>query len=110
MDFDCTTCSATLSSPSVTGRFLKKVTSISEAGGQGGRGGGGVVMGPEVWTGLLLQPEAFYHSVLLCRSSRSVNASSTLCLVLDAQSAVTRGHRFLVATSLTRLEFLLDIW
>lgn len=31
MDFDCTTCGASLSSPSVTGRFLKKVTSLSEA-------------------------------------------------------------------------------
>lgn len=58
MDFDCTTCSATLSSTSVTGRFLKKVTSISEAGGQDGQGGGGVAMGPERgWTGLLLQPK-----------------------------------------------------
>lgn len=31
MDFDGFTCSATLSSPSVTGRFLKKVTSLSGA-------------------------------------------------------------------------------
>lgn len=56
MDFDCTTCSATLSSPSVTGTFLKKVTSISEAG-QDGQGGGGAVMGPELWIGFLLQPK-----------------------------------------------------
>lgn len=74
MDFDCTTCSATLSSPSVTGRFLKKVTSISEAGAQEGSGG---VMRPEravkdqrleLGIGLLLQPQgvqsSFYHSTL----------------------------------------------
>lgn len=46
MDFDCTTCGATLSSPSVTGRFLKKVTSLSEALTQEGKGSGGV-MRPE---------------------------------------------------------------
>lgn len=53
MDFDGTTCSGTLSSPSVTGRFLKKVTSLTETrrredeGRAGEGGGGGEVMGLE---------------------------------------------------------------
>lgn len=46
MDFDGTTCSGTLSSPSVTGRFLKKVTSLTETRRweDEGRAGEGVVV------------------------------------------------------------------
>lgn len=48
MGFDGTTCSGTLSSLSVTGRFLKKVTSLTETRrreheGRAGEGGGEVM-------------------------------------------------------------------
>lgn len=74
MDFDDTTCSATLSSPSVTGRFLKKghfTLRGTETGAQRGKGNSEVTRLEQVakdqrlklWVGLLLQPKGVQSAI-----------------------------------------------